>query len=111
MRISDWSSDVCSSDLERPWTVITIRNVPGYMPVRYDQFPSREDALTYFQEVVVETTRVSLGNSDPSPVPSIEQYTSWLKLEKLYDPLLNPGRSDAPKSELQSLMPISYAVF
>src|SRR3546814_882860 len=78
--------------LFRSWTVITIRNVPGYMPVRYDQFPSREDALTYFQEVVVETPRVSLGNSAPSPVPSIEQYTSWLKLENLYDPLLNPGK-------------------
>src|SRR3546814_12837669 len=68
-------SKLPARSLERPWTVITIRNVPGYMPVRYDQFPSREDALTYFQEVVVETPRVSLGNSAPSPVPSIEQYT------------------------------------
>src|SRR3546814_19165730 len=60
-------SKLPARSLERPWTVITIRNVPGYMPVRYDQFPSREDALTYFQEVVVETPRVSLGHSAPSP--------------------------------------------
>lgn len=85
-------SKLPARSLERPWTVITIRNVPGYMPVRYDQFASREDALTYFHDVVVETPRVSLGNNAPSPAPSLEQYTSWLKSENLCDPLLNPGK-------------------
>lgn len=79
-----------SSNLtKRPWAVITIRNIPGYCPVRVDNFKSREDAITYFKSAVVETPRVSLGSSSPVPLPTIEQYTNWLKFENLYDPVLN----------------------
>ncbi len=74
---------------ERPWAVITIRNVPGYMPVRHDYFESRDDAVAYVQKVVVDTPRVSLGNCGPVLPPTIQQYTDWLKIEDLYDPVLN----------------------
>src|SRR3546814_17346293 len=76
-------SKLPARSLERPWTVITIRTVPGYMPVRYDQFQSREDALTYLQEDVVEKTRVRLGNSAPPPVPSIEETHIWPTLRNI----------------------------
>lgn len=78
---------------ERAWAVVTIHNVLGRIPVRQDYFATREDALDYYLNIVVETPRVSLGDHSPDPLPSIEQYTAWLKSENLYDPVLNPGKS------------------
>ena len=84
------SSPTSISPAKREWAVITRRNVPGYPPSRCDTFPTREEALAYFKRVVVETPRVSLDNQPPAPAPALEQYTSWLKSEDLYDPILNP---------------------
>jgi hypothetical protein len=75
---------------DRPWAVATIHNLLGRIPAREDYFASREDALDYYLKVVVETPRVSFGGHPPDPVPSIEQYTAWLKSENLYDQVLNP---------------------
>jgi len=75
---------------ERPWTVVTLHNVFATLPARQDHFASYAEALDYYLRVVVETPRISLGGHSPDPLPSIEQYTAWLKLEKLHDPVLNP---------------------
>lgn len=78
------------------WAVITRRNVPGYPPQRTDNFPTKAEAVDYYKKVVVETPRVSLGNKSPEPTPTLEQYTSWLLAENLYDPILNPNASMRP---------------
>jgi hypothetical protein len=77
----------------RAWVVVAIHNVIGRIPARQDYFATREDALDYYLKIVVETPRASLGDHSPDPLPSIEQYTAWLKSENIYDPVLNPGKS------------------
>jgi hypothetical protein len=74
---------------ERAWAVVTIHNVRGRIPARQDYFSTREDALEYYLKIVVETPRASLGDHSPDPLPSIEQYTAWLKTQNLHDPVLN----------------------
>src|SRR3546814_8550087 len=84
MRISDWSSDVCSSDLLRPM-IIGRPIVSALKRLRsagrcHGNFPSRP--ITPF---------------------SARASTSVI--------ILRPARSEEHTSELQSLMRISYAVF
>ena len=80
-----------SATEKREWAVVTRRNVAGYPPFRSDSFPSRDQALAYFNRIVVETPRVSLGNKSPDSPPSLEDYAAWLKSENLFDPILNAG--------------------
>ena len=70
--------------------MITRRNVFDYPPYRIDPFPTREGALDYYNKIVVQTPRVSLGKQSPKPEPTIAEYTTWLVAENLYDPILNP---------------------
>src|SRR3546814_9012763 len=94
MRISDWSSDVCSSDLLVCWLSATIHEgengacEPGGMPAAAE---SKYD----------EGTKMS-------PFKVVENF----KLKRdLVTFLQNSVRSEEHTSELQSLMRISYAVF
>ena len=80
-----------SEPSKKEWCVVTRRNVPGYPPYRTDNFPTRDEAVSYYKTIVVQTPRVSLGNKSPEPPPLIEVYTRWLVDEELYDPLLNPS--------------------
>lgn len=80
-----------SAPKKQEWAVITRRNVPGYPPYRSDTFTTKTEALEYYKKVVVETPRVSLGNQPPNSSPSLEEYTTWLVAENLYDPALNPN--------------------
>src|SRR3546814_2061129 len=87
MRISDWSSDVCSSDLaERAqvlakWPFDEQRNGEQHAPERHER---------------------------PRPVPHANQEGG---LERFDFCQLLGARSEEHTSELQSLMRISYAVF
>src|SRR3546814_10805658 len=100
MRISDWSSDVCSSDLvsiiwrlrqRRPST----RNIKGL---------GRRDYATVFG-------RCSRTERDMVP-PRYEESDRFHFLSRIYRHLRKPPfRSEEHTSELQSLMRISYAVF
>src|SRR3546814_8888550 len=108
MRISDWSSDVCSSDLaERVDGACTIfgfilvfiykcafldRIAVGQL-VGYQQWACRQDHVVavfaaYAQYVVVGRT-----------------------VRLVHDALIATARSEEHTSELQSLMRLSYAVF
>src|SRR3546814_9504276 len=123
MRISDWSSDVCSSDLEGIPVLDMVKvkralsgsksrligpNCPGVLTpgeCKIGIMPgnifskgsvgvvSRSGTLTY--EAVHQTTAVGLGQTTAVGIGG--------------DPV--NGRSEEHTSELQSLMRISYAVF
>src|SRR3546814_8582396 len=92
MRISDWSSDVCSSDL------IVLRLRPSYFPFTE---PSAEVDVGYKQK---KGRRIVGGNGD-------DEGHAWMEL--LGSGMVNRrviARSEEHTSELQSLMRISYAV-
>src|SRR3546814_2550094 len=104
MRISDWSSDVCSSDLK-----IRAYLPHGYKPaLREDEMPSCPagakgagsysmfyNGFLYSVRGLQSPTRSEKAYADGACPPFIESL----------------GRSEEHTSELQSLMRISYAVF
>src|SRR3546814_5147435 len=86
MRISDWSSDVCSSDL-------------GARPQRRDPQPAHHRLAAWLDhpDFRRRRSRPPGGGGDPLPPGG-------------HRPAL-ADRSEEHTSELQSLMRISYAVF
>src|SRR3546814_6511232 len=104
MRISDWSSDVCSSDLNSPsffihlithffinspcFFISVFINSPSILPVS-----SSTLSLTSSSILPVSSSTLSLTSSSILPVSS------------------STLRSEEHTSELKSLMRISYAVF
>src|SRR3546814_9789278 len=102
MRISDWSSDVCSADLFR-FSRRSLRALTGWGDTQLKVHLGRLADLEY---VLIHRMKVGQG----------------YEYELLYDGegedggrfvmgLAAPGRSEEHTSELQSLMRISYAVF
>src|SRR3546814_10427540 len=86
MRISDWSSDVCSSDLRIVWA-----------------FDARmAEIIRSTREPMIGQMRLTWWR---------EALTKDPKVEGSGEPLMDALRSEEHTSELQSLMRISYAVF
>src|SRR3546814_5203855 len=111
MRISDWSSDVCSSDL---WYNGGYRaNIVAYtLAVLGDITKRRKESIDFLgiwnaqkvDPVLESAIAVVSGvvNDDIiRPPQGISNISEWCKKE----------RSEEHTSELQSLMRISYAVF
>src|SRR3546814_2386144 len=101
MRISDWSSDVCSSDLShRPSLIIesTIERSPTFWPLRRC---ATWGAMLMLSWPPQTTMRESPTRTAWEPIATARrpEPQSWLI------------RSEEHTSELQSLMRISYAVF
>src|SRR3546814_4957296 len=99
MRISDWSSDVCSSDLT--WRTECLRNklddcLKARHPVCRSPVPVRLLANNNVRQLP-ESTFASLNGGKWTKPPIRRR--------------LHPDRSEEHTSELQSLMRISYAVF
>src|SRR3546814_1817085 len=90
MRISDWSSDVCSSDLSCPST----NSRAAFSPLSSEKSPGRMPGLRSLAIFVIASTK-----------PRWRSRASRLCL----GPAL--WRSEEHTSELQSLMRSSYAVF
>src|SRR3546814_4531239 len=105
MRISDWSSGVCSSDLHAPqW----LRDTPS--PLVTPQTMA-EPYRTVDIPAFVERW---LGRVPPEARATLEQWRETLEHALAESaPILVPNgsRSEEHTSELQSLMRISYAVF
>src|SRR3546814_6339537 len=114
MRISDWSSDVCSSDLlaNVPLTLPTESLMNGLStrtpenssnPTSIDKkmTTSRIVGSHAFSSSRKALTRVNVTNG------TIREEAALIVAEGTID----PGRSEEHTSELQSLMRISYAVF
>src|SRR3546814_8061602 len=112
MRISDWSSDVCSSDLNyatrllrerfEPAATLDVaaaRSAPGVLAAHQIAGGATYDGL-------VALAALSAG----LPLASRDRRASST-YRRLGVPVEMLGRSEEHTSELQSLMRISYAVF
>src|SRR3546814_7645964 len=103
MRISDWSSDVCSSDLFSTSSLSAAAGLSTTSPaaIRFTSFSGRRR---------IDMTRLlaqSDANRDPSAQP--DRFVQHGPPGRAgISPLI---RSEEHTSELQSLMRISYAVF
>src|SRR3546814_5736205 len=99
MRISDWSSDVCSSDLhlnlaegfEDAESVIPMFGLPGCWSVNGAELYARLHIPEHIRSITIYSQH---GTAAASGIAKAE-----------------PHRSEEHTSELQSLMRISYAVF
>src|SRR3546814_7295270 len=109
MRISDWSSDVCSSDLlahlarDQPWDQ-EIGQQKARKRVGDAVLVARHDGRVRNRQ----SHRVAEQRGDREPVG---QPADHRRLGKGADETDRRMRSEEHTSELQSLMRISYAVF
>src|SRR3546814_2531542 len=95
MRISDWSSDVCSSDLDARMLIA-----------------QRQKKMSFYmqslgEEAIGTAQMLALSPGDMC-FPSYRQQNLLIVQDV---PLVEMMRSEEHTSELQSLMRISYAVF
>src|SRR3546814_1225593 len=99
MRISDWSSDVCSSDLIRERTHAGLK-------------AARERGRPGGRRPVVTPDKLRKAREHIASGLTVREAAARLKIGKtaLYK-ALEATRSEEHTSELQSLMRISYAVF
>src|SRR3546814_9441675 len=113
MRISDWSSDVCSSDLDREQTVLEA-GIAGLDEVRKLEAPlectRRDAAVQIFPLAVVLGTRAGDGEQVLLG-DDLDIFGSEARDRERDAVAVLAIRSEEHTSELQSLMRISYAVF
>src|SRR3546814_4481291 len=98
MRISDWSSDVCSSDL------IQCRRFGGCRQERGDDIAAFPHGRVIAQRVVQPAPQQPAAHGRLAMIQGREKRGAFLARQCF-------GRSEEHTSELQSLMRISYAVF
>src|SRR3546814_4086255 len=113
MRISDWSSDVCSSDLlclKANWSELTINNNTDIceLEARFYHESANMPALPAARCYYADWD----GDGSGQGVVVLEDLAdAGGKFGHSTDVIGIDGRSEEHTSELQSLMRISYAVF
>src|SRR3546814_10820390 len=127
MRISDWSSDVCSSDLQTACVVVQNPSVFGHLRDLSGLARACQAKGVLLVVVVTEVTSLGLvtppgamgadivvaeGQAIGVPLSFGGPYVGLFATREKYVRQM-PGRlrSEEHTSELQSLMRISYAVF
>src|SRR3546814_4007813 len=114
MRISDWMSDVCSSDLTAVDIELGMSGRLGAADFELSAYQSRFKGEVLIQ-VDQNFARVDARNAERTVVDGIEAATSFRLANNLSGRLAYAYesarfRSEEHTSELQSLMRISYAV-
>src|SRR3546814_5156255 len=109
MRISDWSSDVCSSDLVA-YTKVKIDRltIPASLLAAYTS-EGLEGSLA--QTVIPFQPKWQANASFDYKIADVMMDTSLILNGDLHYQTSYRARSEEHTSELQSLMRISYAVF
>src|SRR3546814_9413194 len=113
MRISDWSSDVCSSDLlsEDEFRALRLRNglyMQRFAPMLRINVPYGHLNAAQLRRLGHITRKYSKGYGHFTTRQNVQ--LNWPQLDDVPD-ILVELRSEEHTSELQSLMRISYAVF
>src|SRR3546814_6570503 len=107
MRISDWSSDVCSSDLGAPARLIGVELAQLHVHLRGgDAIALQPCGIENDPDFAVDAT----ASHDRCDAFYLEKALDDLVVD-IPGQLLQRHRSEEHTSELQSLMRISYAVF
>src|SRR3546814_9025084 len=112
MRISDWSSDVCSSDL-----LMTDSEFDVVMPVAPFTYPiGRSLSINIDGRIELNfPENLNVRSQDLPPAFHDAGQWYWFYVDAFMRERVlmgrNTGRSEEHTSELQSLMRISYAVF
>src|SRR3546814_3392152 len=115
MRISDWSSDVCSSDLIAARTDGADRTgIPetDILAMLQTMVRQRRESITAYEQ----GGRLDLVEQEKEEIAIIEAFLPQQLSEAEVEAatraaIAEVGRSEEHTSELQSLMRISYAVF
>src|SRR3546814_2104372 len=105
MRMSDWSSDVCSSDLAKPRGSRACRGRRRHRAAR----PIALSGPPSPGKHCGERKNRPICHGDRSGVGALEMTEEGATMTAITTPSI--GRSEEHTSELQSLMRISYAVF
>src|SRR3546814_8566081 len=104
MRISDWSSDVCSSDLS---PIFRVRGTD--LPPLESRDPFRHEHIEFMEVDVGQDWRDDTALRSAAVGPGVNPVFHNTRLKHAADQA--DERSEEHTSELQSLMRISYAVF
>src|SRR3546814_4322040 len=120
MRISDWSSDVCSSDLELKGRVDGVAASAATLPlIACDTIEMPENSQIMIHEPTtwawgtlaeLKSSIAMMENIIDSVIAAYVR-RSGQSAEKIMEMMEAATRSEEHTSELQSLMRISYAVF
>src|SRR3546814_5802553 len=106
MRISDWSSDVCSSDLATPHPALPFP--PRHRREHRQSYPQPQPPDADQRQRPDDNPSLSCRRTISVPAaichPPHRQSLTWPVRQRF-------GRSEERTSELQSLMRTSYAVF
>src|SRR3546814_2893649 len=113
MRMIDWSSDVCSSDLKA--IPVGSRTSAGWAPVttisrNYRSAVALAAALAFWPSTSLGPKDIACTSRRDTGHPTATGAPRWFRVEQMRLPTF-PLRSEEHTSELQSLMRISYAVF
>src|SRR3546814_3583204 len=108
MRISDWSSDVCSSDLIIPFGFGTAATADELklLLIRVRRVTLLDEVRTAFS-----AAQMFFGDRRRSPIHAIERSAASSQFSFIQVSHVQHNRSEEHTSELQSLMRISYAVY
>src|SRR3546814_10369030 len=111
MRISDWSSDVCSSDLA---IAKQITDKPGAQDLRLPSGLKLKSSVVLVVDQKTNEVLAAQHADSVQPIASLTKLMTALVVTDAKQPMdevIEITRSEEHTSELQSLMRISYAVF
>src|SRR3546814_5832827 len=115
MRISDWSSDVCSSDLFA--AICRAVGIPGFdgsataARVPAAGPPASQVAWTSATRAQIASGNIERGAAIATEVCAACHGENGIGIDPSFPNLAHQSRSEEHTSELQSLMRNSYAVF